>query len=151
VNRSILVAVDGSAAADQAVAVALDLAAVQGARAVFVHYSPLADRLWQEEAEDGPSQEAIEAADPVLRSAAEQARRRGLDFELELVDERGTGDIAASLAGIAEGRGASLVVVGSRGRGAIAGAVLGSVSQGLLRLSRVPVLVTHAADGGDDG
>ncbi len=145
-DRPILVAVDGSPAAGQAVAVALDLAAAQGVKAVFVHYSPVAGSLLEAAPDEGPSQEAIEAADDVLHTVAEKARQRGIAFELGLVDERGTSDIAASLAGIAEARGASLVVGGSRGRGTIAGAVLGSVSQGLLSLSRVSVLVTHAAD-----
>ncbi len=143
----ILVGVDGSPAADHAVAVALDLAAAQETTVVFVHYSPIAESLIEAAPDDGPSQETIEAADGVLRSAAEKARGRGIGFLLEIADERGTSDIAASLAGIAEARGATLVVVGSRGRGTIAGAVLGSVSHGLLSLSRVPVLVTHAADG----
>jgi nucleotide-binding universal stress UspA family protein len=148
VDRPIVVAVDGSPAAEQAVAVALDLASAQTAKVVFVHYSPIAATLLEAAPDRGPSQEAIEGADGVLRAAAKKGRERAIAFELEIVDERGTSDIAASLAGIAEARGASLLVVGSRGRGTIAGAVLGSVSRGLLSLSRVPVLVTHAAGAG---
>jgi nucleotide-binding universal stress UspA family protein len=148
VDRPIVVAVDGSPAANQAVAVALDLASAQTAKVVFIHFSPIAATLLEAAPDRGPSHEGIEAADDVLRAAARKAEERGIAFELEILDERGTGDIAASLAGIAEGRGASLVVVGSRGRGAIAGAVLGSVSHGLLRASRVPVLVAHAAGAG---
>ena len=129
-------------------AVALDLASAQSAKVVFVHFSPIAATLLEAAPDRGPSQEGIEAADGVLSAAAKKGRERGIAFELELLDERGTGDIAASLAGIAEARSASLVVVGSRGRGAIAGAVLGSVSHGLLRVSRVPVLVAHAAGAG---
>jgi nucleotide-binding universal stress UspA family protein len=148
VDRPIVVAVDGSPAAEQAVAVALDLASAQSAKVVFVHYSPIAATLLEGAPDSSPSPEAIEGADAVLRAAAEKARERAVAFELEIVDERGTSDIAASLAGIAEARRASLTVVGSRGRGKIAGAVLGSVSRGLLSVSRVPVLVTHAADAG---
>ncbi|HEY7691267.1 MAG TPA: universal stress protein [Gaiellaceae bacterium] len=147
-DRPIVVAVDGSPAAEQAVAVALDLAFAQRAKVVFVHYSPIAAKLLEGAPDSGPSPDAIERADVVLRAAAEKARERAIAFELEIVDERGTTDIAASLAGIAEARRASLVVVGSRGRGTIAGAVLGSVSRGLLSVSRMPVLVTHAADAG---
>jgi nucleotide-binding universal stress UspA family protein len=148
VEGPIVVAVDGSPAAEQAVAVALDLASAQTAKVVFVHYSPIAATLLEAAPDSGPSQEGIEAADGVLSAAAKKGRERGIAFELEILDERGTSDIAASLAGIAEARGASLVVVGSRGRGPIAGAVLGSVSYGLLSLSRVPVLVAHAAGAG---
>jgi nucleotide-binding universal stress UspA family protein len=148
VDRPIVVAVDGSPAAEQAVAVALDLASAQSAKVVFVHYSPIAATLLEAAPDSRPSQKETEESDGVLRAAAKKARERAIAFECEIVDERATSDIAASLAGIAEARGASLVVVGSRGRGTIAGAVLGSVSRGLLSVSRVPVLVAHAAGAG---
>ena len=54
------------------------------------------------------------------------------------------GDPAARIADLAERTSADLVVVGSRGHGTLAGAVLGSVSHSLLRHSSVPVTVVHA-------
>ncbi|MET0992571.1 MAG: universal stress protein, partial [Mycobacterium sp.] len=41
---------------------------------------------------------------------------------------------------------AQLVVVGSRGRGPLAGAVLGSTSLNLLHHSGVPVMICHQTD-----
>ncbi|WP_425295569.1 universal stress protein [Nocardia abscessus] len=41
----------------------------------------------------------------------------------------------------AASRTAQLVVLGSRGRGGVAGAALGSVSQTVLQSSRIPVLI----------
>jgi nucleotide-binding universal stress UspA family protein len=142
----IVIAVDGSAAAKQATTVGLDLAAAQRAKVVFVHFTAIATSLFEREPTEGPSQQMIEEADPVLGAAAKDARVHGIEFELEIVDEHGTSNMASAIAGIAEGKGANLIVVGTRGRGAVTGAVLGSVSHGLLSLSRLPVVVTHAAN-----
>ena len=122
----------------------LDIAAAQGADVTFVHFSPAAGALFENDPTAGPTQEQIEAADPVLRAAAETARARGVRAELEIGDEHGTGDIAAAIAGIAEGKDAGMIVVGTRGRGAVASTVLGSVSKGLLSMSGLPVVVVHA-------
>jgi nucleotide-binding universal stress UspA family protein len=141
----ILVATDGSAAAAKAVEVGLDLAVARASDVVFVHYSPAAaGPLFDANPEAGPSQTEVEAADPVLRAAAEAARARGVQATLELVSEHGAGDLAASLAGTASGLGASMIIVGTRGHGAIASAVLGSVSRSLLGFSDIPVVVVHA-------
>jgi nucleotide-binding universal stress UspA family protein len=51
------------------------------------------------------------------------------------------GDKAEALAQVAAKRGASMIVVGSRGESQLKGLVLGSVSHKLLHLSEVPVLV----------
>lgn len=140
----IVIATDGSTAATKAVEVGLELAAAQATDVVFVHVSPAAGPLFAADPEAGPSQEKIEEADSVLRAAAEAARARGVQAKLEILDEHGTGDIAATLAGIADGLDARMIVVGTRGRGAIGSAVLGSVSRSLLSISNLPVLVVHA-------
>jgi nucleotide-binding universal stress UspA family protein len=142
----ILIAVDGSAAADRAALVGLELARAQGSSVVFVHFASIAGELFLRNPEKGPSQDEIEAADPVLRDAAGKARARQIPFELEIVNDHGAANIAADIAGIAEGRKAEIIVVGTRGRGPISGAVLGSVSHALLGASRLPVVVVHAPD-----
>jgi len=144
--RLIVIATDGSAAAAKAVEVGLELAAAQASDVVFVHFSPAAGPLFAANPQEGPSQAEIEAADPVLRAAAEAARTRRVQAKLELVAENGAGDIAASLAGMARGLDASMIVVGTRGHGGIASAVLGSVSRSLLSFSDVPVVVVHAGN-----
>lgn len=142
----IVIATDGSAAAAKAVEVGLELAAAQASDVVFVHFSRAAGPLFAANPEAGPSQSEIEAADPVLRAAAEAARARRVQAKLKLVAEIGAGDIAASLAGMAQGLDASLIVVGTRGHGGIASAVLGSVSRSLLSFSDLPVVVVHAGN-----
>jgi len=59
--------------------------------------------------------------------------------------EVGVGDVAPTLADIAERTQCALIVIGARGQGAIASALLGSVSQALVHASPVPVtIVKHA-------
>jgi nucleotide-binding universal stress UspA family protein len=144
VVRGIVIGVDGSPAARRATEVGLELAASTGAQVVFIHFSPLAEKLFDEDPENGPSQARLEEADPVLREAADAARARGVRAELRAQDERGASLIAAELAGLAEGLDADMIVVGNRGRSEVLEVVLGSVSHELLRMSTLPVVVVHA-------
>jgi nucleotide-binding universal stress UspA family protein len=144
--KRIVIGVDGSPPARRATEIGLELAASTGAQVVFVHFSPLAEALFQEDPQNGPSQQRIEEADPVLHQAAEAARTRGVPTELKLQYEHGTTKIAAELAGFAEGLDADMIVVGNRSRSEVAEVVLGSVSHELLRISPVAVVVVHAVE-----
>ena len=55
------------------------------------------------------------------------------------------GDPADEIVAYADTVDADLIVVGSRGHGAVASALLGSVSRGILREARRPVLVVRGA------
>ena len=54
------------------------------------------------------------------------------------------GDTVDEIVAFADSHDVDLIVVGSRGRGAIAGALLGSVSRGILGESKRPVLIVRA-------
>jgi nucleotide-binding universal stress UspA family protein len=141
---TIVIGVDGTPAAKRATEVGVALAAGLGASVICVHFSPLAEPLFAEDPENGPSQERLAQADPVLGEAANTAKARGVPVELRIQDEHRPGMIAASLAGLADGVDAALVVVGNRSRSEVADVVLGSVSHDLLRMSTRPVVLVHA-------
>ena len=138
-------ATDGSPASEAAVGVALDLASAMAGRVRFVHAaSKLAETLFELNPDDGPTQEQILAADQVLADAARRAAELGVEAEVEVISEEGgSAGLAAMIAGIANGTAASMIVSGSRGRGTVSGAVLGSVSHHLISEADVPVLIVH--------
>ncbi|MFJ2900200.1 universal stress protein [Streptomyces sp. NPDC087218] len=89
-----------------------------------------------------PTEEII--AGRLVAEAAERARRRGpgIDAEAVVLAE----DTVTAL--VEESREAALVVLGSRGRGRVAGMLLGSVSLSLAGRSRCPVVVVPAHPSG---
>jgi nucleotide-binding universal stress UspA family protein len=120
-SDQIVLGYDGSQGAKSALTVAADLAQQLGRKLVIAFAYELSPV-------DGEA---------VLAEAEQTARERGL--EPELVIEHA--DSAEGLARLARERGASMIVVGTRGNPTLKGLVLGSVSHKLLHLSEVPVLV----------
>lgn len=146
-QKTILIATDGSPAARSAVLVAVELAAALQARPMFLHASsPLAEALYAEYPLAGPPLDELLVRDSVLADAVDRAREAGLEAEAELIADTGhSADLASTIAGIALGSAASMIVVGSRGRSSVSGAVLGSVSHNLIKYATLPILVVHAA------
>ena len=71
-------------------------------------------------------------------------RERVTDEDAKAILVRGP--TVEALLAMAEKQGADLIIVGSHGRGVIAGMLLGSVSQGLIRARRWPVTVVPVSD-----
>jgi nucleotide-binding universal stress UspA family protein len=143
--KQLLVAIDGSPAASAAVDVAVEIAAGMGATLLFVHAtSELANELFTLYPDTGPPLEDVITRDPVLAQAYRMSQAAGVEAEVEIMaDDGGSADLAAAVAGTADGTHAAMIVTGSRGRSAIAGAILGSFSHNLIKYSTVPVLVVH--------
>ena len=96
------------------------------------------------------AQASVEAGQHLMASALTLAKSAGMACETEIA----LGSPAATLADMADDCGCGLIVVGARGMSGLRGALLGSVSQALVRDATVPVTVVkheQAAREGDEG
>jgi nucleotide-binding universal stress UspA family protein len=148
--RDILVSIDGSRHADQALSEAIDIAQASRARLTLLT--------------------AVKACPSWAYSPVSAAAARQLTLELEREAQRVMRDgvarvpddlpvtkiithepIRSALMKEIESGQHDLVVMGSRGRGAVASSLLGSVSHHALNHSPVPVLIVHAREDEDAG
>ncbi|GHS86927.1 universal stress protein UspA [Actinomycetota bacterium] len=137
----VVVGVDGSACAEEAVAVAAHEALLRGAPLVLAHARPSIVNPYGVDIPGLPS--LTDPQDPTHRAAAAtalalRADHPGLEVRVHLVDDQ------PAHALVEAGRGAQLLVVGSRGLGAFAGMLLGSVSNAVVRDATTTVLVARA-------
>ncbi len=143
--HNILVCVDGSPHAERALAEAIDLADAQHARLTLLS-SVSAPPYWATTPMtaagiDSLAAEFADEAEAALRAAA--ARVPASIPLTKILSHEPIRD--ARTDEIKTGR-HDLVVMGSRGRGAVTASLLGSVSHYALNHSRVPVLVVHAEE-----
>ena len=139
--RHIMVATDGSSGADRAVDVAAEVARALSGDLLIV---TVADSLAFEEAQrlartEGSTGDVLEAlTTQTLKAAEARARHLGVSqIELRVA----WGDVTRSLIDIATGGSVEMIIVGRRGRGQLAGLLLGSVSQKLVSLAPCAVVV----------
>jgi nucleotide-binding universal stress UspA family protein len=141
--HNILVAVDGSPHADQALADAIDLAQAQHARLTLITAimpPPAIAYLGATGAAAATMTRAAEdAAESILRRACAE-----VPDDLPVTTIMSREPVLQALIHQVKAGHHDLVVMGSRGRGAVRSALLGSVSHYVLHHSPVPVLIVHA-------
>ncbi len=141
--NELLVAVDGTDGGRSAAEEALALAREVGASVTFVYVRPSAPRVLGAPFFQNVLSTDIHHARSVGAQALALASARGIEAELEILE----GDPADEIVSLADNRDVDLIVVGSRGRGAVAGAILGSVSGAVARHANRPVLVAKQTPG----
>jgi nucleotide-binding universal stress UspA family protein len=150
-GESIVCGVDGSADSLAALGVAARLAERLEARLVLAHVAEPALAPYAAVGRIGPGGIAPRPMTLATRDEQEEAGARLLE---QRAAEHGLGDVeqrvvvgfpAERLADLADDEDAELIVVGSRGRGRLKAALLGSVSSSLVGVARCPVLIVPPA------
>ena len=138
--RRILVATDNSDSAFRAVEAAAELARRAGAALIIVNVEQgyLDPALGPLETRDGIGDILEARSHEILLRAKEQAETIGV-ARIQTIS--GLGDAAAFILDVAKREGVDLIVVGKRGRGRLAGLLLGSVSQHVVNLAPCSVQV----------
>jgi nucleotide-binding universal stress UspA family protein len=150
----VLLATDGSKEADLATRTAADLADKTGSELHVVHVFGITP--WYSAYPEGFGFGTAELEDPVLEEELQRTSERGarevLDAAVEKLRSLGVtqpqahlveGGVSQEIVGLAEGIGAGLIVLGSRGLGGIRRALMGSVSDSVVRHAHCPVMVVR--------
>lgn len=145
--RHVVAAVDFSAPSDAAVERAVELAEAFGARMTLLHVAaPDPDFVGYEVGPQGERDaraRELRGEHATLQERAAALRARGLDARALLVE----GPSVETLLAEAERLEADLLVMGSHGHGRLYDALVGSVSAGVIRAGRLPVLLVPRPRG----
>jgi len=145
VFKNVIVAVDGSEASNAAIDLAASLCGTSGARLAVCHVLQMPRPAHDAGgfAREQMMSEEVHTGHEILKAAQERAQTRGVAAEVVLQ----TGSVADGLFEEAKERGCEAIVMGSRGRGALARAVLGSVVSDVISKSPIPVIVAPHPHG----
>lgn len=140
--KNIMVATDGSESAAAAVDAAIELARQMGAK---LHVLAVRPQRVYGHAGAGPAIteiEEIHGSEHIADAAVERARAVGVDATGHVSH----GPVADCIVQAATELDVDLLIVGSRGMGAVHGALVGSVSHALVSRSPAPLMIVrHAA------
>ncbi len=139
--KKIIWATDGSEHADRALEVARSLASENGGSVLAVH---TVEYLVGPGGRGAPPEVPDDDERLVkIKSQVAELAKDGVEADVKVAQGGSTG-AAHTLARVAQEEGADLIVIGSRGHTALAGLLLGSVTQRLLHIAPCPVLVVPA-------
>lgn len=143
--QRILVPVDNSATSQTALEEAMRFAKSEKAQLRLVHVIDLAQFAWSaNEFLDVPQLQAAlkEGGQRVLAESLAIVKERGMDAEAALLETWG-GQLAKTVVDDAKTWNADLIVMGTHGYGGLTHMLLGSVAEGVMRHTAVPVLLVR--------
>jgi nucleotide-binding universal stress UspA family protein len=135
--KLILNATDGSAVSESATRQAVYLARITGAELLILHVVETSFAWYTGVFYQQLVDELRDFGDKVLESAAQIAEQEGVQARTMIVD----GQSGTAIVRIAERERADLVVLGAVGRSMVEEALMGSISQYVVRHAPCPVLV----------
>jgi nucleotide-binding universal stress UspA family protein len=145
----ILLATDGSAEAELAARTAIDLAESTDSELHIVHVGQIPNFLTNGPGTVGYDRKLYEK----LEEESQEVLRK-LTWKVKVAggavvgSHLRTGGVAEEIVGLAEELRVGLIVVGSRGRGGLRRALMGSVSDLVVRHAHCPVLVVRSPGSG---
>jgi nucleotide-binding universal stress UspA family protein len=137
--KTIVLALDGSDGSRGAIPAAKELAKRDQAKLVIAHVD---ERIIGKGG--GPLHADEEDIKEEVRKQANELSAEGIETSVQMADVM-LGGPAHAIEDIAEGAGADLIIVGTRGHSPVAGLLLGSVTQRLLHIAHCPVLAIPEA------
>lgn len=142
--KKVVWATDGSEAADQALSFAKQIASEEGGEVLAVHCVELTmpgkgGGRFSVYANEDELEEKIQRQLNELSASGVPARM--------VMSRASVGEAARVIAEATRDEGGEVIVVGTRGRGPLAGALLGSVTQRLLHVAPCPVLAVPTRNG----
>ena len=148
--KKILVAYDGSANSKEALSWAVDLSVISGAPVIAVKVvEPVEMNRAYALYEAGYGATLAERFDEMrkldaqqMKDAMDAGKRKGVEVKTEML----RGNVAAAIIDYADKNGADLIVAGTKGHGALAELLMGSVTRNLVSLSHLPVLVVKSPE-----
>ncbi|MCD9046959.1 MULTISPECIES: universal stress protein [unclassified Luteimonas] len=137
----IVVAVDGSEISQRAVKFAIKLArGNEKSQITLVAVNPeLFPGVERKIGAEAAARHHAESHASMIDAAVKTLTRAKVDFR----ERREVGDIATTIVEVARKARADLIVMGARGRGAVSGMLLGSVSGKVLAQADVPVTIVR--------
>jgi len=145
--QRILLALDGSRCAELAMQEAIGLAKACGGTVEAIFIADEVDMLYEARYYD-PGQllrEMIAAGEKLLAVAASEFAAAGVSGTTRLIAKPvAPGQLSDTIVAEAESWGADLLVLGTHGRRGLSRLVTGSVAEGVVRKSRLPVLLVRA-------